>query len=441
MKKLLAVLVISALVALFAASGAAAVPTKVLFWHSMSSVMGQAVQDLVDKFNKSQKDVVVEAVYMGSYDDGINKLKAAIQAGTPPHVAQIYDIGTQVMIDSKAIVPVQQFIDRDKIDISIFQPNVISYYKVGGELYSMPFNSSTPIMYYNKNLFREAGLDPQKPPRTFEEVAEYAKRLTKRDASGNVTQWGVAWPLVAWFFEEYLANQNALFTDNNNGRTDNVTRVAFDSPAGIRTMKWWTDLIKEGYFPRLQRGWDPARQPFWAGKVGILMDSTANRAQHEKNIAGNFELGTAFLPYPAGTGRNGVVIGGGSVWMLKGHPKGEMEAAWEFVKFLIQPDQQVEWQLKTGYFPVRRDLRKNPVLMDFYKKNPNADTALEQLETTKVNYATQGALIGTFPEIRTIVEQAVEKIVAGQMTVEEAMAEAAKKANESIARYNRMFKK
>jgi sn-glycerol 3-phosphate transport system substrate-binding protein len=251
----------------------------------------------------------------------------------------------------------------------------------------------------------------------------------------------VAWPLVAWFFEEFLANQNALYADNNNGRPADATKVVFDGPAGIRTMKWWTDLIKEGYAPRVPRGWEGPRGPFWAGKIGIILDSTANRAQYEQNIGTKFELGTAFLPYPAATGRNGVAIGGGSLWLMKGHAKAEQDGAWQFMEFLIEPESQVTWQLKTGYFPILKSLRQHPTIVNFYKRNPNADTALEQLETTKANYATQGALIGTLPEIRIIVEQAVEKIVAGQMTVEQALDEAARKANESITRYNRLFKK
>ena len=140
-------------------------PTKVVFWYSVGGKVSESTKALVEKFNASQKDIVVEAIFQGSYDDAINKLKQSIVSKSAPHVMQVYDIGSRFMIDSKAVVPVQKWVDAEKVDLKVYEPNLLAYYTVDNKLYSMPFNTSTPILYYNKNMFKEAGLDPAKPPK------------------------------------------------------------------------------------------------------------------------------------------------------------------------------------------------------------------------------------------------------------------------------------
>ena len=169
---------------------AAAVPakntepaSKIVFWHAMGGVNGDAVNRIVDGFNKSQNKIQVEAVFQGTYDDSLAKLKTALASNSAPALIQVYDIGQRFMIDSGEIVPMQDFIDRDQFDMSDFEPAVVNYYKVTDKLYSMPFNASSAILYYNKDAFKEAGLDPNTPPKTFDEVTDYAKKLTR--GSGN----------------------------------------------------------------------------------------------------------------------------------------------------------------------------------------------------------------------------------------------------------------
>ncbi len=163
-------------------------PIKIVFWYSVGGKVAESTKVLVDRFNASQKEVFVEAIFQGSYDDAINKLKQSIVSKAAPHVMQVYDIGSRFMIDSKAVVPVQKWVDADKMDLKAFEPNLLAYYTVDNKLYSMPFNTSTPILYYNKNMFKEAGLDPAKPPQTFEEVAAAARKLTVKDNAGKVTR-------------------------------------------------------------------------------------------------------------------------------------------------------------------------------------------------------------------------------------------------------------
>src|ERR671937_1894608 len=162
---------------------------KIVWWHAMGGVNGEAVKKMVDGFNKSQSNIKVEAVFQGSYDDLLSKLNTALASNAAPALVQVFDIGQAYMRDSGQVVPMQAFIDRDKFDTSDFEPAVLNYYKFQDKLQSMPFNSSSAILYYNKDAFKEVGLDPAKPPVTFSEVADAAKKLTKKDGA-TTTRYG-----------------------------------------------------------------------------------------------------------------------------------------------------------------------------------------------------------------------------------------------------------
>ncbi len=415
---------------------------KIQFWHAMGGWRIDLLKSMAEEFMKTHPDIEVEVQYTGSYRDTLNKLIAAVKAGEPPHVVQIYDIGTQVMIDGGIAVPMQELIDKDPtFDIGKFMPQVLNYYRVNGKLYSMPFNSSNPILYYNKTLFKEAGLDPNKPPQTFEEVIELGRKLVKRDEQGNIVQTAITWPFHTWFFEQFMANQNAPLVDNNNGRTGRPTKAVFNSPEGLKVFKFWNTLTKEGLIINTKKeDWTGARQLFLSQKVAMLISSTSDvKLMEDGSKENGFELGTAFLPRPADSESGGVVIGGGSLWIISGHPKKEIDAAWEFVKWMALPDQQIVWHQNTGYFPVRKDAVSKLLFSGYYAEHPHHLTALLQLLLSKQTYSTNGAIIGAFPEIREIVETAVEKMVAGEMTPEEALAWAEKESTKAIQEYNELY--
>ena len=181
--------------------------TQLVFWHSMGGKGGDAINTLVDKFNKENKsNITVTAQYQGEYDDAINKIKSSKDKNTYPDIMQLYDLGTRWMIDSKLSTPMQKFIDDDKFDTSSLEPNLLAYYTVDKKLNSMPFNSSTPILYYNKTAFKEAGLDPEKAPADFDEIKTYSEKLTKKDGN-TVSQYGYSMAIYGWFFEQFLAKQ------------------------------------------------------------------------------------------------------------------------------------------------------------------------------------------------------------------------------------------
>ncbi len=435
MKKLLVILMVTLAILSMA-------KVKIQFWHAMGGWRIDLLKSMANEFMKLHPDIEVDVQYTGSYHDTLNKLIAAVKAGNPPDVVQIYDIGTQVMIDGGIAVPIQDLIDKDKsFDIGNFLDQVLNYYRVNGKLYSMPFNSSNPILYYNKTLFKKAGLDPNHPPRTFKELLEYAKKLTIKDKDGNIVQAGITWPLHSWFFEQFMAVQNAPLVDNNNGRTGRPTKAVFDNEAGRRFFRLWYELSKNGWMINTKReDWTGARQLFGSQKVAMLISSTSDVALMMKLAKENgFELGTAFLPRPEGAKRGGVAIGGGSLWIIAGHPKEETEAAWEFVKFMASPEQQIKWHEGTGYFPIRKDAVEMLMNQGYYAKYPHHLTALLQLLLSEQTYNTRGAIIGAFPEVRQIVETAVEKMLNGEMTPDDALAWAQAQATKAIQDYNELY--
>ena len=196
---------------------------NITWWHAMSGINGEALNKIVNNFNASQSAIKVTTVFQGTYDDLLSKLNTALASNAAPALVQVYDIGQRYMYDSGQVVPMQAFIDRDKFSTADFEPAVINYYKYQDKLQSMPFNASSSIFYYNKDAFTEVGLDPAKPPVTFSEITDAAKKLTKKDASGNTVRYGFGPSIYGWFFEQLLATSGALYADNGNGRDDRAT--------------------------------------------------------------------------------------------------------------------------------------------------------------------------------------------------------------------------
>jgi len=416
----------------------AADKVNVQFWHAMGGWRIELLQEMAQDFMALNPDINVEVQYTGSYGDTINKLNVAIQSNVAPHVVQGYDIATQMLIDGEVAVPMQDLIDADPdFDIGTFMPQVLNYYRVGGKLYCMPFNSSNAIMFYNKTLFKKAGLDPDRPPKTYEELLDYAEKLMVKDDKGNVAQAGITWNLHCWFFEQFMAVQNAALTDNDNGRTGRPTKAIFNSDDGLKTFTFWNDLTKNGSMINTKvHDWTGARNLFISQKVAMIITSTSDVALMVKSAKeNNFELGTAFIPAPADAESGGVVIGGGSLWMVAGKPEAETKAAWEFVKFMAQSAQQIKWHTGTGYFPVRKDAVEDLLAQGYYSESPHNLTAILQLLLSTQNYNSNGAIIGAFAEVRAIVESNVQKMLSGDMTPAEALAAAEKEATVAIRDY------
>ena len=258
--------------------------------------------------------------YQGSYDDSLNKLKAGLQSKDIPAVVQLFDIGTRLMIDLKVATPVQDFIDKEKYDISDLETNVLAYYSVDGKLWSMPFNTSNPMLYYNKDMFKAAGLDPDKPPRTWAEFEDAARKLTQKDASGKVTIPGATFAIYGWFFEQLRRGFGRLLC-----RQRERPRCAGHQGRLQRSRRRGRPRVVEedgrrGHHgqPRPQDRGHPQR--LHGQQTAMIIESTATLRGMIDSSQGKFEIGTAFLPRPneEAYNKSGTIIGGASVWILNG---------------------------------------------------------------------------------------------------------------------------
>ncbi|MBC7257725.1 MAG: ABC transporter substrate-binding protein [Chloroflexi bacterium] len=413
-------------------------PVKIDFWYAMSGRGGDAIQELVKRFNESQNEVFVTATYQGSYDDAITKLKAGLQSKDVPAVVQIYDIGLRLLIDLNVVKPVQDFIDAENFDVSDIEPAVRNYYTVDGRLWPMPFNTSNPVLYYNKTMFKEAGLDPEKAPRTWAEVTEAARKLTKKDASGNTVQYGCAFALYGWFVEQFIAVQGGYYVNNENGRAARATEATFNGPEGVKLLEWWKSMIDEGICANLGRKTADTKKAFDSGVVAMTLDSTAGLRDRVDAAEGKFELGVGFLPRSSEEDfkKSGTIIGGAALYILNLRPPQEQEAAWKFIKFMVSADSQAFWHINTGYYPINSKGYNHPDDIAWRQKYPQFQVAIDQLHAAPINSYTAGGLIGVFPEARQTVEAALEECFSGQATAKEALDKAAAKVTQAIKDYN-----
>ena len=420
-------------------------PITITLWHSMRSPYEAFLKGIIDKFNASQSAYKVEAIYQGSYTDSLNKLISSIGSGDAPALIQLDDVSTQIMIDSDEITPVQDLVDEDDYDLSDFDPKALAYYRVDGKLYSMPFNLAGPILLYDKEDFSEAGLDPAEPPRTLEEVRAFAERLVKRDGDGKVTRNGIALQVSAWFFEQMLAKQGALYVNNDNGRDGRATEALFAEAEGEAIITWYRDMVRDGLAYYAKDDTD-ALLSVAQDRTSMSIGSTAvlGAASLLVAVAGQdpARLGAGPMPAPeppAGK-EGGVILGGASLWILRGSSEQEQRGAWEFIKFASQPEQQAQWYANTGYFPTRLSAYDLPAAQQQTQKYPQFKTAVEQVRNSSDNPATQGPLLGPFNQVRSRVSRAFEQVITGGAEPANELQSAARDATKDMQDYNRTVK-
>ncbi|MFO7634223.1 MAG: ABC transporter substrate-binding protein [Caldilinea sp.] len=409
------------------------------FWHAMGGNLGELVQELVDRFNASQNEVFVNATFQGSYDDTYNALLASFESGGTPNIVQNFDLSSQTMIDTGRLVPAWQLMEADGYDASIFIPAVRDYYSDENGMVAMAFNSSTPLHYYNVEMFEAAGIEhPQGSP-SFSEFKAMCDALMAAEVAPYCFTYGQ----VGWEFEQYLTNSGGLFFNENNGRTGRPTEVLFNNEKGVEVFTFLTDLIKEGYAPNLNNTWTETDSTFLTGQAAIQFDSTSDVSLIEN---AEFTVGTAFIPHADSSERNGVSIGGAALWLIDANDAALNDAAWQFMKFMAEPEQQKDWHMQTGYFPVRVDLLEDPDLIQFWDENPNFRTAIDQLVTTdttladgSTNYPVLGGRAGPFPAIRRIIVETYSRVLNDGLSPQDALNEAAVKANSELENYNAFF--
>jgi len=405
--------------------------TKITLWHAMGGARNEAIaKGIAEAFGKTHAGAVLEPVYAGSYADVLTKAIAAIRAGDPPHIVQVYEVGTQSMLDSGAIVPVTDLIKPGEVDWNDYFAPILNYYSVGGQLHSMPFNSSTAILYYNKDVFQKAGLDPNRAPATYQDVEEMGRRIVKSGAARAAITFG--WP--AWMLEQAFAYHNQLYADRDNGRAGRATRVLFNQTFGVEVLTRWKQWAEEKLLMYGGREYAP-NKAFLSGEVAMLLQSTSQVTTIEK--AAKFAVGTGYLPRIEGKPRGKSVIGGASLWVLRGKGRSpqELDAIAKFFKFIAAPDQTIQWHKDTGYFPATLTAEKRLRAEGWFQQHPNHETAFKQIQEGPDTPATRGVLLGNFVQIRNITDTAIEKALSGRLSPQAALDEGAQAANKVLEEY------
>jgi len=418
---------------------------KIKFWHAMNAANQEALKRLTDRFNDSQDEVEVELQFQGTYEDNLAKLLASRASGDVPALIQLHDVTTQLLVDSGMLTPVQDFIDRENYDLSDFVQRTVDYYTVDGKLQGMPFNISNPILFYNKVHFREAGLDPDRPPQTLAELKEDCQKLTIRNESGTPTRRCIALPIDPWYLEQLLALGGDLYVNNGNGRDSRATEAVFNGPRGREIFQWWGDLMKSGDGQNVGRNptGDQHLLAVGAGQASMTIGTSAalRTAFDVLEAPGSIqltdiELGTAPMPgFADGTG--GTLVGGAALWILNQRSDKEQEAAWKYIKYLVEPQQQADWYSGSGYFPMRISAYELPAAKEVEAKYPAFRTAVDPFLATASTRATQGALLGDLVDVRVIVQKAIEEMILKSKDPSQALDDAAKEVTEAIQEYNR----
>lgn len=400
------------------------------FWHAFSDAKrSEWIQTQADTWNESQDTYFMIPESKGNYRETLNATILAVKQGQPPQLAQIFEVGSQIANDSQIFQPVGEI---GNIDYSDYIDSVLNYYTINGKVNSIPFNSSSPVLYYNKDKMKEAGLDPEMPPKTLEEVIEFTSKAKDAGVKGAAFSMN----LHGWFYEQLVAEQGGLLANNDNGRTARATTVYLNSKEMKRVVNLMKELNDKGlysYTGKLE-DWGGSDSIFIEGQAMFHVTSTADLGNLSQSVEGSFELGTGFLPIPKGP-RNGTIIGGASVWLVKGFDIEVATAAQNFLLYMTNTKNMADWHKLTGYYPVRKSSIDLLEQEGWFSGNPERTVAFTQLLETESNTATAGALIGSFSDTRTILAEAIQKVFNGAV-VDEALEEANEKANIKLQEYN-----
>ena len=415
--------------ALLALAASAEARTEIQMWHAMGGELGVKTEAVAAAFNESQDAYQLTAVYKGNYTETMTAAIAGFRARQAPHIVQVFEVGTATMMAARgAIYPVHQLMADAgaNFDPSAFLPAVVGYYTDSeGNMLSMPFNSSTPIMYYNKDAFAKAGLDPETAPRTWEELAEASRKIVASGAAtcGFTTGW------QSWVqLENFSALHDVPFATRANGFDGLDTELAFNSPLHVRHIGNMAEWAKEGVFKYGGRRSDSAPL-FYSGECAIYMNSSAALAGVVANA--KFPVGFAMLPHYAdveGAPRNSI-IGGATLWVMQGGSPEEYKGVAAFFEFLSRPEVQARWHQETGYLPITQAAYDLTKAQGFYAANPGTDTSVLQMTLNTPTENSKGLRLGGFVQIRDIINEELENVWSGAKTAEQALNDAVTRGN------------
>ena len=416
---------------LLGASTLASAKEKIIFWHAMGGNFQPTLNKIVEEYNKSQDKIEVEALYQGSYQEALNKFKSVQGTDKAPALIQLNEISTEYMYNSGAITPMQEFVKKDNYDLTKLEDTLINYYTINGTLYSMPFNSSASILLYNKDAFKEVGLDPEKAPKSYKELAEAAKKLTK-----GTERYGFAMIMDAWFIEQLLANENTLYVNEENGRAGkSPTAVAYNGEKIKTIFNWLNDMYRDNTATSYGKEYQNTRAAFFFFFFSMYIDSSAG-IQQLTELA-NFEIGSAYVPSENGE-FTGVPIGGASLWITNSVSDEKQAAAWDFVKYAVSKESQALWASSTGYYSVNKEAYDLDLLKKDLEKTPQKLVAVNEIKDTQKTAATSGAIVGVFPELRKVMTDSMEKVYVGKEKIDKIIDKMVKESDRIVKRYNRL---
>ena len=417
---------------------AAHAQTEIQWWHSMGGALGEWVNDLAKDFNSSQKEYRIVPTFKGTYDESMTAAIAAFRAGNAPHVLQVFEVGTATMMASKgAIVPVGKVMADAglKFDPSVYIPAVAGYYTApNGQMLSFPFNSSTTVFHYNKDAFKAAGIDTEKPPKTWPEVVAAAAKLK---ASGHKCPFTTSW--ISWTqLESFSAWHNVEFATKRNGFNGLDARLAFDTPLHVRHIENLANMAKQGLFVYKGRA-NAADSTFVSGECAMITGSSALYGNIKRNA--KFASGISTLPYypdVQGAPQN-TVIGGASLWVMAGKKPDEYKGVARFFAHLSKTEEAAKSHQRTGYLPVTIPSYELTEKSGFYKQNPGTDVSVTQM-IRKTTDKSRGVRLGNFVQIRTIIDEEMEGVWSGKKTPKEGIEAAVKRGNEQLERFEKANK-
>jgi sn-glycerol 3-phosphate transport system substrate-binding protein len=369
----------------FATVAGAQAPVEVPFFYPVA--VGGPITKIIDgyaaDFEKENPGIKLKPIYSGSYQESIAKALTAVKSGDPPVTSILLSTDMFTLIDEDAIVPFDDLVktDADRAWLKSFYPAFMENSQTGGKTWGIPFQRSTIVMYYNKEAFKEAGLDPNKPPQTWQEMVKDAEKLTKRDASGNVTQWGVQIPSSGfpyWLFQG-LAIENGVNLANSAG-----TKTYYDKPEVVAALQFWVDLVnKYKVHPPGIVEWGTTPKDFFERKVAMMWTTTGNLTNVKANA--KFDFGVAMLP---SNKQRGSPTGGGNFYIFKKSTPAQREAAFKFIKWATTPERAAQWGIDTGYVAVRADAWDTPAMKKYVEGFPPAAVARDQLPYAKAELST-----------------------------------------------------
>ena len=412
--------------------------TEIQWWHSMTAVNGEVVNDLAKNFNASQKNYKIVPTFKGTYDESFTAAVAAFRAGNAPHILQVFEVGTATMMASKGVtVPVGKVMkdSGEKFDPKAYVSAVAGYYTApNGEMLSFPFNSSTTVFYYNKDAFKAAGIDTAKAPSTWPEVALAAAKLK---ASGHKCPLTIAWQ--GWTqLESFSAWHNVEFATKGNGLQGMDARMKVNSPLHVRHIENLANMAKQGLFVYKGRANVPEAS-FVSGECAMTTTSTGFYGNVAKNAKFNF--GLAPLPYypdVPGAPQN-TVIGGASLWVMSGKKADEYKGIAQFFNYLSSTEVQAATHQRTGYLPITTAAFQLTEKSGFYEKNPGTDVGVNQM-IRKVTDKSRGIRLGNYVQIRGIEDEELEQVWSGKKSAKEALDSIVARGNDQLERFQKANK-